>query len=303
MKKILLISLFASSALLASSYHCDAHQQDGECTTETVSLIGDQSTANEIIINPSRMSLANNDKKAAVSAQFIYSGDVTVINLPAGYNVTDNIGVELNVPVVSISDFNVWNPITFQNEKESNMGLGDISVGANYHFGNFSSDYGLNVSTFRYKTTSGDELKGLGLGKDAYTFSHNFAKDTDYLRVHALLSYTLNDEKVLGDALTAMVGISRPCLLNEKLKTNIKLTYFNLEETTRNNFTNSSGFKKIDLWIAFNSDKLFSGIPVGAGIKIPIIDEVSSRDFTGAKQTTDGSKTILFYLSAGSFFK
>ena len=64
MKKILLISLFASSALLASSYYCDAHQQDAECSTETVTLIADQSTVNEIVMNPARMSLANNNKKA-----------------------------------------------------------------------------------------------------------------------------------------------------------------------------------------------------------------------------------------------
>ena len=302
MKKIILISLFTSASLLASAYSCGEHHQE-ECKTDTVTVVADQSVVNEVVSNPARMSLANNNKKAAVNAQFIYSGDVTVINLPAGYNVTNNIGVELNVPMVSVSNFNVWNPLTFQNEKESNMGLGDISFGANYHFGNYDADYGVNVSTFRYKTTTGDEKKGLGLGKNAYTFSHNFAKDTQYLRVHALLSYTLNDDKVLGNALMAMAGISRPCLLNDKLRTNIKLTYFNLDETTQNNFTNSSGFKKVDLWIAFNSDKLFLGIPVGAGIKIPIVDEVSFKDLSGVNQTTNGSKTILFYLSAGSFFK
>ena len=302
MKKILLTSLFASASLMASSYHCSEYNQE-ECQTDTVSVVADQSVVNEIIVNPARMSLANNNKKAAVSAQFIYSGDVTVVNLPAGYNVTDKIGLELNVPMVSVSNFNVWNPITFQNEKETNMGLGDISIGANYHFGNYSSEYGLNVSTFRYKTTTGDEKKGLGLGKDAYTFSHNFAKDTKYLQLHALFSYTLNDDKVLGNAMMAMAGVSRPCLLNEKLRTNIKLTYFNIDETTQNGFTNSSGFKKIDLWIAFNSDTLFSGVPVGAGIKIPLVDEVSFKDFSGVNQTTNGNKTVLFYLSAGSFFK
>jgi len=294
MKKVILISLFASASLFASSYHCNEYNQE-ECTTESVTVVADQSALNEIIISPAKMSLANNDKKAAVSAQFIYSGDVSVINIPAGYNITDNIGIEASLPIVKVSNYGFLN--------ESNSGLGDISVGVNYHFGNFSSEYGLNISTFRYKTTTGDENKGLGLGKSAYTLSHNFAKDLAYFRAHALFSYTLNDEKVMGDSLTAMVGFSRPCLLNDKIRTNMKLTYFNTDETTQNGFTNSSGFKKVDFWLAFNSDTFFKGIPVGAGIKIPIIDEVSYTDFSGLSHTINANKTILFYLSAGSFFK
>jgi hypothetical protein len=246
------------------------------------------------------MDLANNSSAtAAVGGEFIYTGDIKILNIPMGYNITQNIGIEASVPLVSVSDYQN----TTTGLLDDNMGLGDISLGFNYHFGTYTSDYGLNVTTFRYKSSTGDEKKGLGLGKDAYTLSHNFAKEFSLARIHALAAYTLNDEEVLGDSLTAMLGFSRPCLLSEKVRTNMKVTYYNLAETTKNGFTNTPEFTKVDFWLAFNSDKLFAGVPIGAGIKIPLVDEVTSMDFTGKSKTIDGSKTILFYLSAGSFFE
>ena len=301
MKKILLTSLALTASVLASPYSCDPHQE--ECSTEGV-VIADQTTVNEVVTSTSRMDLANDSSKTAVvGGEYIHTGDIKIVNIPMGYNITQNIGLEASVPFVSVSDYPLWDAASSSFIGQDNMGLGDISIGANYHFGSYESDYGLNVTTFRYKTSTGDETKGLGLGKDAYTLSHNIAKEMGFARVHGLLAYTLNDDTVLGDSLTAMVGFSRPCLLSDKVRTNMKLTYYNLENTIRDDgFLNTPEYKKIDFWLEFNSDRLISGIPIGAGIKIPIVDEVTTMLWDGTSKTLDGSKTVLFYLSVGSFF-
>ncbi|MBD3843192.1 MAG: hypothetical protein IE909_15190 [Campylobacterales bacterium] len=281
-----------AAPIFASPYSCDPYsmQYGYECNTEVVATV-ESTTVNEVLTNTGRMDLANDSSsKAAATGQFIYAGNIKVINLPLGYNVTENIGLEAGVPVVSVSDFGVT--------KEDNMGLGDISVGANYHFGNYGSGSGLNVTTLRYKSSTGDEKKGLGLGKDSYTLSHAFAKEMGFVRAHASLSYTLNDDTVLGNSYNLMVGASRPCLLSDTVRTNAKLTYFNIDEVKKNGATWVSGFRTMDFWLEWNSDKLVSGVPLGLGLKIPLINEIEANGITA-----DADKVFLVYLSASSLFK
>lgn len=299
MKKILLSAALMAVPMFASPYSCSP---DYDCpATEAVTLL-EPTTVNEVVTNVGRMDFANSsEQKAAVTGQFIYSGDAKVISLPLGYNVTENIGLEAGVPIVSVK----WiNTTTFA--KEDNVGLGDISVGANYHFGNYGAGSGLNVTTIRYKSSTGDEKKGLGLGKDSYTLSHAFAKDLGVVRAHASLSYTLNDDTVLGNSYNVMIGASRPCLLSDAVRTNVKLTYFNIDEVIKNSKVYASGFRTMDLWVEWNSEKIVTGVPLGFGIKIPLVNEFTYTDYATAgfpTKTADGDKKFLAYLSVSSFFK
>lgn len=297
MKRILLLSLVASASLMASPFHC-SDNPDVECSTDTL-VIADQSSTNDIINNNARMDLSDGDKMALAGGEFIFNGDIRILNIPLGYNITQNIGIEAGIPLVNNSKFQTG--ITFAGTPiyEDNTGLGDVSVGANYHFGSYMAPYGLNVTTFRYKSTTGDRKKGLGTDYEAYTLSHAFAKELSFfeLRTNALISYTLNHEAVLGNTLNAMIAASRPCLLTDKVRTNMKLAYRNIEEVTLNGSPSSAGYNNLDFWLEFNSDKLMNDIPVGLGVKVPIVDDVT---FNGT--TREGSKTFMFYVSLGAAF-
>ena len=279
MKKIIVASVLASAALFAYPH---GFELESENTDNAV--VAEQTTVNDITVSNIRTDFALGTHTAMASAQYIHNGDVSILNIPVGYNITDNIGVEANIPFVQVkSDF-----------ADTERGIGDISVGANYHFGSYESTSGLHLTTLRYKSTSGDEEKGLGIGKAAYTLSHSFAKELGAgFRGHAYAAYTLNDEEVLGDAYNVMLGASRPCLLNEKFRTNVKFAYFNMKE----NEYDTNGLKTADVWLEWNTQSLLKNVPLGFGVKIPLVNEVTSWG-----TTTDADKTVLFYLSAGSFF-
>lgn len=275
MKKVIFSTLAASS--MVYGVYLDQNTD--------ASVVAEQSTVNEVVSSVNTVDFATSNNTAMVAGQYINNGKVSMINIPLAYNVTNNIGLELSVPYVK-------NSVTTGKEES---GIGDISGGINYHFGDFSSKYGANVSTFRYKSTTGDENKGLGIIDEAYTISHSFAKDVGAeFRGHALLSYTINGGKVIGNSYTGMVGASHPCLLYRKVRTNAKFTYMHIDE----NDNKFNGLNSMDLWLEWNSDKLFSSIPVGLGIKIPLVNESLNNG-----KATDVDKQVLFYLSMGSFFK
>lgn len=270
MRKILLAATLSTASLFGVSLYDN---------TDAV-VIAEPATINEVSIATVRTDFASNKQTAMAMAQYIHSGDVSVVNIPLGYNVTQNIGLETGIPIVQNK--------TFANDE---TGLGDISVGVNYHFGDFSSASGLNMTTLRYKSSTGDENKGLGTGEDAYTLSHNFAKEVGAgFRLHALAAYTLNGGEIVGDSYNAMLGASRTCLLEESLRTNVKVTYLHMDE----NDYDFNGLTSLDVWLEWNSKNM----PLGFGVKIPVINETSSFG-----TTMDADKTVLFYVSAGSFFK
>jgi hypothetical protein len=277
MKKIVLTALLGSTALFGSSLHFSSDNTD-------IAVVAEQTTVNDITVSNTRTDFALGTHTAMASAQYIYNGDVSIVNVPLGYNITDNVGLEVNFPFVQVkSDF-----------AETQRGMGDISVGANYHFGNYESASGLNLTTLRYKTTTGDEDKALGTGKAAYTLSHNFAKEVGGgFRFHALAAYTLNDKEVLGNAYNLMFGTSMPCLLNENVRTNVKVVYFNMDE---NDF-DMNGLTTADVWVEWNTQNLLQYVPLGFGVKIPVMNET-----TAFGTTVDADKTVLFYVSVGSFF-
>lgn len=271
MKKILLATALSTATLFGVEMHE---------STDAV-IVAEPTTINEVSISVVRTDFATTNQTAMAMAQYINNGDVSIVNIPLGYNITDNIGLEAGVPIVDTE--------TFAGDEET--GLGDISIGANYHFGRFSDSSGFNMTTLRYKSTTGDEDKALGTGEEAYTLSHNFAKEVGAgFRLHAMAAYTLNTGEVVGDAYTAMLGTSRPCLLVDNYRTNVKLAYLEIEE----NDYDTNGVTNIDFWLEFSSEKM----PLAFGVKVPLVSEISSYG-----TTTDADKTVMFYLSAGSFFE
>jgi len=280
MKKITL-SLLALSATLFSSEHY--HDE----TTEREVYIQSQTAVNTIIADTPKTNLIKSDKKVGVATQYINAGDVSILNIPIGFQLNSSFGVEANIPLVSVTDYGY--------PAEDNKGLGDISLGVNYNFGSAEDILGLNIATLSYKTTTGDVDKGLGSDMGAITVSDAVTKNISYkYTLKALLAYTINeDDEILGNAYMAMIGGSSPCLLSNKITTSAKLTYYSVAEHTNQWGWTSGELTNADLWLQWSSDKFINNVPLGFGIKIPLVSEVDGND---------KDKTVLFYLSASSLF-
>jgi len=245
--------------------------------TENINIIYDQNIVNEFMNHELKFNLANKRRGALASqSQYIYNGDYTLVNLPFAYNISRKIGVEINTPIISIGKSKY--------HEKAEIGLGDISLGVNYNFGKYSSQYGSNITTFRLKTTTAKEEKGLGTGLEAYTISHNFAKDIKNIRMYALLAYTINDDSI-GDTLNLMVAGKRECFLSDKITTTAKLAYTTIKKPMK--------YDRLDLMVEFYSNKLIAQMPLTLGFRVPLI-ETTWKD--------NGSKTFSIYLNMDGFF-
>lgn len=269
MKKITL-SLLVASSLLFGAFHPNEDTTDGEV------YIQNQVVINEIIGGSSKVDFIDSDKKVGVGTQLVNVGDVSILNLPVSYALDSNYVLELNVPIVSNKD-----SIT----KDREIGLGDISFGGNYHVGTALDEDGSYITTVTYKSTTGNDNKGIGGTVTSLTFSQRVSRDYDeMIRLHGFASYTLNNT---GDSTMLMFGASRPCLLSDKLTTNVKLTYFHIDSLV------NTEVDTLDLWLGWTSKKLVNSTLLGFGFKLPIINE---------KGGDSKDRTILFYLSVSSFF-
>ena len=279
MKKITLSLLALSATLLSSENYYEGNHE----TTEGQVYVQSQTVVNTIIADAPKADLIKSDKSARAAAQYINVGDISIINIPIGFQLSSSFGIEASIPLVSVTDYG-W-------QQEDNTGLGDISAGINYNFGLASESSGLNITTISYKSTTGDIEKGLGSDMSAVTIAHSISKTiSDSFTANGSFSYTINeDDKVLGNSYLAMIGGSMPCLISNKVTTSAKLTYFSVAE----NEYSYGEVTNADLWLQWNSDKLVSNIPLGFGVKIPLVSEVDS---------VDKDKTVLFYLSASSLF-
>ncbi len=272
MKKIT-VSLLITSSLVFGAFHPDLDQTDSEVYIEN------QVVVNEIIGGTSKVEFIDSDKEVGVGAKFINVGDINILNFPLNYSLDSNYALELNFPLVSNRD-------SVAGERWT--GVGDISFGANYHTGSALDERGSNISTITYKSTTGSDSKGIGAAVTSLTFSHRIARDYDeMIRLYGFASYTLSNT---ADSTMLMFGGSRPCLLNDKLTTNIKLTYFHIDSLVT---LADTEVDTLDLWASWTSKKLVDGLPLGFGFKLPLIN-------TRGGDSQD--KTILFYLSASSFF-
>ena len=279
MKKIVLSTLIASSLLMAYN--------DDISDSESHTLIVNQTVVNDIITAPIATTTSDLDSNnGSVAGQYIYSDKVNIINIPLSYNINKNFTALMALPIVSTTE---------------EIGIGDISLGGSFNFGQMNKGVGLNVTTLRYKTSTGDSKTGTGSGADAITLSHNInrAVGAGFI-VNAIASYTSNfgeytdefDTTVsYGDAYLALISAAHPCLLSNKVITNVKLSYIHNNDHDFNysfGSFNAGETTNIDLWLAWTSSKIITGIPLAAGIKIPLLSEVNS---------VDDEKVYQFYVS------
>ena len=267
MKKIVL-SLIAISTIAFSAEFYD-HEVD------SATFVNNQTIVNTIVADTPQIDLISTQKNYGATAQFVYSENVNILNIPLGVKIGSGFGIEAYIPII---------------DTPNDTGIGDISIGGNYNFGSVIDSSGLNITSLVYKTTTGDDVKGLGSGKSAITLSHKLAKNlSDNFTFNGSLSYTFNDDTISGDSYLVMAGGAMPCLISDKVRTSAKLTYFSVAE----NQYNFGELNSADLWIQWDSSKLVNNLPLGFGVKIPLLNEINGND---------ADKTLLFYLSVTSFF-
>ncbi|OQX60178.1 MAG: hypothetical protein B5M52_00855 [Helicobacteraceae bacterium 4484_230] len=260
MKKIV-VTLFACSILLSAA-PWERHHINSEFATL-------QTFTNDIIDNTDQIEFANSDKQLGTTGAVQVGDDINLLDLSMRYQPIDHLGFDIRLPVVS-------------NDIADEFGIGDFSLSANYHFGQPEADFGTNITTLRYKTTSGNEDKGLGTGEGSFTLTHTTAKDiAGGFRLHGLLTYTLNSGDI-DDSFAVMFGGSHECLLSEYVTTNVKITYFDQDK-----------LGVADLWVEWSTEKIIPGAPLSAGLKIPLINKLDGDSL---------HKSVLFYVSASSFF-
>lgn len=276
MKKITLLLAFATTFALASEHHgcyydvwsstyiCPHHHIS---TSELATL---ETFKNDIIDHSNQVEFANRGEGAmAVTGAVSIGKDIKLIDVVPRYNPTGNLGFDARLPVM-------------QNSNTDKFGIGDISLSGNYHFGNLDSEYGTNISTLRYKASTGSDTDELGTGEGSITLTHTLAKNIEGdMRIHGLLSYAMNMGDI-DDAIALMAGVSHQGLLPDVGVVNAKFTYYNQGDVTA-----------ADLWAEFSSTKLIDGVPLATGLKIPLIDSYNGKDL---------DKYFLLYASFTGFF-
>ena len=266
MKKITLALLASASLLMASDHHEEPNNE----------LVTYQTFTNDIIDNTNQVEFVNSGKKMGATGIVGVGDKHNIIDLALRYQPIDHLGFDIRLPIQD-------------NDFTDETGIGDASVSVNYHFGQFADTFGTNIFTFRYKSTSGDEDKGLGTGEDAYTLTYTMANEiTDDVRFYGLLTYTMNPgeytDSTTGtvidydDSYAGMLGAS----YESTVSTNAKVTYFGQDDLSVSDF-----------WIELSTKKVIPNVPLAIGVKIPITNKDDNFDY---------DKTYLFYLSVSSFF-
>jgi hypothetical protein len=275
MKKITLLLAVATTFALASDHHdCTYDWVTGTyiCPTHiggTSELATLETFKNDVIDHANQIEFANKGEGAmAVTGALSIGKDIKFVDIVPRYNPTGNIGFDARLPVI-------------QNSDSDKFGIGDISLSGNYHFGNLDSEYGTNITTLRYKASTGSDTDGLGTGEGSITLTHALAKNLDNdLRFHGLLTYAMNMGDI-DDAIAAMGGISHTGLI-DNVATNSKFTYYMQGDLT-----------VADLWVELSSSKIVDGVPLSTGLKIPLIDSYDGNDL---------DKYFMLYASFTGFF-
>lgn len=274
MKKTTLLLAFASTIALASpGGHCFWNGTTLVCPQTHVGNYGTgplETYKNDIIDHTNQIDFANKGEgAAAVTGTLTLDEDIKLIDVVPRYNPTGNIGLDMRLPVL-------------QNSNSDEFGIGDISASGNYHFGNLDSEYGTNITTLRYKASTGDENKGLGSGESSITLTHTLAKNLENdLRFHGFLTYSMNMGDV-DDSIALMGGVSHMGLMPNVAVANTKFTYFKQDDLS-----------VADIWVELSSSKIVDGVPLSTGFKIPLINEADGYD---------GDKTFMLYASMTGFF-
>lgn len=272
--------LAAPLALMASPGHCPGGYYDwltGTYICPSSVGIGSASELatletykNDIVDHTNQIEFANKGEDAmGIGGSIGIGKKIKWIDIVPRYNPTGNIGLDARLPLV-------------QNSETDKFGIGDFSISGNYHFGNLNSEYGTNITTLRYKSATGDLKDGTGTGESAISLTHTLAKNIGSdLRVHGLAQFTYN----MGDvenSIAIMGGLSHTELIPQTAVANVKFTYYHQDKLT-----------VADLWMELSSSTVVPDVPLSAGLKIPIMN-----DLDGA----DPEKYFMLYATMHSFF-
>ncbi|MEA3315539.1 MAG: hypothetical protein U9Q30_06790 [Campylobacterota bacterium] len=114
----LAVAALSSNLLAYDDYEYYNHHSDYKSTQSKV-LIQNQTLVNDVIFDAPTQT--QNTQSASVQA--IKNEDITVLNIPYSMEIQDNLRVSFALPIVSNDD---------------ETGLGDISIGSEYTFGDIS---------------------------------------------------------------------------------------------------------------------------------------------------------------------
>ncbi len=249
MKKIVLLSLVASSLLVAND--------------KPMSLGLTMAYMNNIVELPSQQydQIRKNDDNVKINLDALYSPTYTISNLSAAFVYKNVVGLHAAVPMLS-------------NDITKKSGVGDAMAEATLNLQYFIDEEGVysSVLGFRYTFDNGEYNDGLGSGSTAFSIfwdtSGELGKGFDG---YASLMWTYYSDKVdgltQGDEDTGWIGLKHKCLLSDKIDTNLKLNW-----QTKFSTSVIDGYNLVDATLQWESDKLLKKIPIKVGMKIPIWD-------------------------------
>ena len=125
--------------------------------------------------------------------QSLYSPHVQIYNIPLSYAFTDNLKMELSVPYVN-KKLNG----EYTGKELSANGLGDVSVGAKYRYGDIRKIQGMTSFYLKLPTgenkqfKDGQEQLALGTGSYDFTINQNVTGFFGNVMVIANVGYTFN---------------------------------------------------------------------------------------------------------------
>ena len=275
--------------LMSSSLYAFTGSESNEATT----VIVDQTQVNTLVNNPvsTFSSLGNNNKTASAGGDIIKTGDISLVNIPLAYKVSDKWGISAAIPYIRTS---------FSGASETS-GLGDVSIAANYL--DVKDKSNIEIIEARLKLASGDYNKATGSGASSFFFSYTKSKQVESVNFIGAFSYTANaffknsslgTALHYGDTLALNIGVSSPSYFSDKVTRTIRFSYLGKEEDEWAGVGANNAMVNADVWVDWKSDNLIADIPVKVGIKIPL--QAISNSTIG----TD--KTVLFYISAAGLF-
>jgi len=259
MKKLLFLPLFTTLALTAAGHPYTVSSQ-----TQYMNTLVDS-------ISTKYTRLEENNTSTQVNLDALYSEYYTLANLDASYVYNNRVGISIYLPYVNYHN-NELNPTV------SESSMGDASVGISFDAGSFDNDLeNKNIFELRYTYDSGDVKKGTGMGAQSVAILwETIGKIDDFTLYGSLMwTYYITDTESgidIGADDLLWFGASHPCLLSDKVETNLKFMWqskYSDHDQNSDKITDSY-YDIIDITLQWDSDRLIKNIPLTAGIRVPV---------------------------------
>ncbi len=259
MKKFLPITLLASSLLFATNSKPIAPGLALAYMNNIVAVEGEK-----------YLQLEGKDRGVKTNVDLLYSDTYFITNIMASYVYDNMVGFSAALPLM-------------QNSITTESGVSDAMVEINFNAGDFGEkSFKNNIFALRYSIDSGDFDKGLGSGSSSISILWDSTIDAgnDFDLFWSLMwTFYLDDVTkgvnlyTPGEEDTGWIGLRHPCLLSDKIDTNLKLNWqTKYSDDIIAGPTYDSGYNLVDATVEWSSDKLIKNFPLKAGVKIPIWD-------------------------------